>query len=486
MKPRRLFTVVAPLAVLASLSACTIGPDYRREPIDAPAHFRFAEENARAEVNTAWWRQMQDPVLDELIATALTDNKDLLIAAARVEEYYGRLGVSRSQFFPQIGAEAVGQRNRSSERTITPAPGTNPFNTVQIDAFASWEIDLFGRLRRQTEAARAQLLASEEGRRATILSLTATVATGYINLRSLDRQLEVARATLDSRTQSLDLFDKRFKGGVISELELSQARSEYATALAAVPDLERQVAQQENALAVLLGHNPGPIPRGQTIDSLALPQIPTGLPSELLEQRPDLRAAEQNLIAANAAIGAAKAQYFPSISLTGLFGGASTSLNNLFSGPGRVWSFAAGLSMPIFTAGAIAGQVEVAEAQQRQALLSYQKAIQTAFQEVDDALIGGTKSREQLAAQSQRVSALRSYARMARLRYEGGYSSYSDVLDAERSLFNAELSYAQVQGQNFAQMVALYKALGGGWVAEAAQYSVPPQVDVGSNPPLFP
>jgi multidrug efflux system outer membrane protein len=254
-------------------------------------------------------------------------------------------------------------------------------------------------------------------------------------------------------------------------MELAQSQSEYEASLATIPQLEQQIAQQENALSVLLGRNPQPIMRDRELDDLSIPVVPVGLPSELLTRRPDLRQAEQNLIAANALIGAARALYFPSISLTGLFGTASAQFSSLFTGPARVWSYAGAVTMPIFTAGNIAGQVKQAEAQQQQALLEYQKAIQVAFQEVEDALVTLQKSRDALIVQGRQVDALRTYSRLARLRYEGGYTSYIEVLDAERSLFNAQLTYTQTQGTVFTSMVNLYKAMGGGWVTDAERMS---------------
>jgi len=459
--------------VLATaLAGCAVGPDYQRPELQLPERYGYATSEGREIVNPQWWSQFGDAQLDALIAEGLANNRDLRIAAARVDQYAGALGTTRAQFFPQVGAELAGTRTGASERTATGAPPRNPYNAVQADLFASWEIDLFGKLRRQTEAAQADLLVSEEGRRATVLSLVAAIANGYVSLRALDRQLEISRATLKSRTDALDLFTTRFKGGVISQVELEQARSEYAIALAAVPEYERQVAQQQNALSVLVGRNPGPIARGKTIDELVAPQVPAGLPSEVLERRPDVRGAEQQLIAANARIGAAKALYFPSISLTGLYGGASTSLNGLFDASGRLWQVGAAISGPIFTGGAIAGQVKSAEAGQQAALFSYQKAVQTAFQETEDALVGQIKLRERAAAQAQQAQALRSYAQLSRSRYEGGYSSYLEVLDAERSLFNAELQYTQAQANVLAQMIGLYKALGGGWVDAADAVAV--------------
>jgi multidrug efflux system outer membrane protein len=250
-------------------------------------------------------------------------------------------------------------------------------------------------------------------------------------------------------------------------MELAQSESEYEASLATIPQIETQIAQQEDALSVLLGHNPGPILRGRELTELAVPPVPAGLPSDLLQRRPDLRQAEQNLIAANALIGAARALYFPTISLTGMFGTASGQFSKLFTGPARIWSYAGSLTVPIFTAGSISGQVSQAEAQQQQALFQYQQSIQVAFQEVDDALIALQKSREQLVVQGRQVDALRTYSRLARLRYEGGYTSYIEVLDAERSLFNAQLSYTQTNGLVFTSLIGLYKAMGGGWVVEA-------------------
>jgi multidrug efflux system outer membrane protein len=462
-------TPVSILVVLLTLGGCMVGPDYRRPSIDTPNAFRFEDKEAKEVVNTDWWQQFQDPVLNDLIGVALAENKDVKIAAARVEEFLGRLGTTRSQLFPQAGVGTVSQRQRASALGVTPVPSGSDsiFNYYEATLSASWEIDVFGKLRRQTEAARASLLASEEGRRATILTLVTSVASSYVNLRDLDRQLAIARATAASRKESLTVFEQRFAGGTISELELAQNLSEYEAAAATIPQLELQVAQQENALSVLLGRNPGPIPRGRELEQLQLPPVPAGLPSQLLERRPDLRQSEQNLIAANANIGAARALYFPTISLTGFFGSISTSMANLFTGPSRAWAYAGNTSMPVFTAGGIAGQVRAAKALQQQALLGYQKTIQTAFQEVEDSLASLQKSREQLAAQGRQVEALRTYARLARVRYDNGYTSYIEVLDAERSLFNVEVSYTQTQGVVFTSLVNLYKAMGGGWVVNA-------------------
>ncbi|MBK7024732.1 MAG: efflux transporter outer membrane subunit [Sulfuritalea sp.] len=453
------------------LGGCMMGPDYFRPAVETPPAWRLTEQSAKDLANTAWWEQFGDPVLNDLMATALRENKDLMIAAARIEEFAGNYGIVRSGLFPQVGAgyEASRQRN-----TLPGDVKSSTYNAYQVALSASWEIDIWGRIRRQTEAARAQLLASEEGRRGVILSLVGSVAGSYINLRSLDRQLEIARETAKSRGESYEIFKLRFSGGVISQLELSQNKSQYDEALASIPPLEKAVAQQENGLSVLLGRNPGPIPRGKSIDQLALPAIPAGLPSDLLERRPDLRRAEQDLVAANALIGAAKAAYFPRISLTGLFGFASLDLGNLFDSASKVWQYAAPISMPIFTAGGLAGQLQAAEAVQQQALFGYQKAIQEAFREVNDELVSQDRTGAQLKAQKEQVQSLTQYSEIARLRYDNGYTSYIEVLDAERSLFNAQLQYTQTQQAQFQAMTNLYKAMGGGWVTEAEKMGASP------------
>ncbi|MES2538360.1 MAG: efflux transporter outer membrane subunit [Pseudomonadota bacterium] len=458
----RLFVLIM---LIAALGGCAAGPDYRRPPIDAPDAFRFEDKEAKDLANTAWWEQFQDPAMDELIGIALIENKDVKIAAARIDQFLGQLASTRSLLFPQLGADLNAQRRRSPQSGAPSQSSDNGlvFNQYEATLFLSWEIDVFGRLRRQTEAARANLLASEEGRRATILSLVAAVASSYITLRDLDRQLEISQATADGRASSLEVFRQRFEGGVISALELSQSRAEYEGSLISIPRIEAQIALQEDALSILLGRNPGQIRRGRPLTSLAMPVVPAGLPSELLARRPDLRQAEQNLIAANALIGAARAQYFPSVSLTGLLGSLSSQFSDLFTGPARVWSYGLQATMPIFTGGDIAGQVQQVEAQQQQALLQYQRAIQVAFQEVSDSLVTHQKARDQLALQDRQLGTLRTYLTLARLRYDNGYTSYIEVLDAERSLLSAELSYSETQGTVFRSLVNLYKAMGAGW-----------------------
>lgn len=463
------FFWVSAVGLCLCLSGCLMGPDYVRPSVETPATFRFSDSTQAQIVDTAWWAQFGDPVLNELISTALAQNRDLKIAAARVDEFRGQFVTTRSQLFPQISAGFNAGRQRVSPlaQSSLPAGIGTDYTSFNATLPISWEIDVFGRVRRQTEAARANLLASEEGQRATLLTLVASVATSYINLRSLDQQLEIARATAASRASSVKVFKLRFEGGQISQVELAQSQSEYEASLADIPAIEAQIGQQEDALSVLLGRNPGPVLRGRTLDELQAPGVPAGLPSELLARRPDVLQAEQNLVAANALIGAARALYFPQISLTGLLGSSSTQLSRLFSGPANTWAFAGALTQPIFSAGNIAGQVEQAKARQQQALYTYQKAVQSAFQEVSDALLGVGKSRERLVAQERQVDALSTYAKLARQRYEGGYTSYMEVLDAERSLFSAQLAYTQTRGNEYTSLVTLYKALGGGWGTDA-------------------
>ncbi|CAB3776763.1 efflux transporter outer membrane subunit [Pararobbsia alpina] len=482
--PVRHLPLVAILLVTAGLGGCLLGPDYVRPSVATPATYRFAADELNDVANTAWWEQFQDPVLNDLIAAALANNWDVKIAAARIDQFLGQFDTTRSLLFPQVGAGFDASRQRVSGVGLIRPPAVSGavFNDFQLSLSAAWEIDLFGKLRRQTESARASLLASEEGRRATIMSLVASVASSYINLRDLDQQLSIAKATTQSRAGSVEVFQARFSGGDVSQMELAQSQSEYEASLATIPQIETQIAQQEDALSVLLGRNPGPILRGRELTELAVPEVPMALPSDLLERRPDLREAEQNLVAANALIGAARALYFPTISLTGLLGTESSQLSKLFTGPARIWSYAGSLTVPIFTAGNISGQVRQAEAQQQQALLQYQQAIQVAFQEVADALIALQKSREQLVIQGRQVDALRTYSRLARLRYEGGYTSYIEVLDAERSLFNAQLSYTQTNGVVFSSLIGLYKAMGGGWVIEAEHMTAPVAQQGASGP----
>ncbi len=458
------------------LIACTVGPDYRRPDTLTPVKWRMEDKEAQTLVDMRWWEQLGDPVLNGLMETALRENKDVLIAAARIEEYSGRYVATRGELFPYVQGSGSAAKQQVTEAGATPWPAglDNPYASYQAVFNASWEIDFWGKLRRSNEAARADLLSREYAHRAVLLSLAASVAGAYIDLRDFDRQLAIARETLKTREDSLEIYKLRYAAGVISEMELSQIRSEYESTRATIPQIEKSIAQQENALSLLLGRNPGPVIRGMTIDQLRFPVVPAGLPSDLLERRPDIRQSEQDLISANAKIGVAKAAYFPSVSLTGTFGQASASLSDLFTGPAQVWNLGANVTVPIFTAGRTWGKVQASEAVQKQALLTYVKTIQTAFREVEDSLVAQDRTRIQLDALFNQLTALRNYRSLAVLRYENGYSSNLEVLDAERNLFTIELNYIQTRGNLFHAMIDLYKAMGGGWTTDTAETTVQP------------
>lgn len=465
------------------LAGCAVGRDYQRPAVDIPQSWRVEYPAAAEAANTAWWEQFQDPVLTGLVKTALNENKDLRIAAARVEEFAGRLQSVRSGFFPQLDYQASAVRKSRSQKAVTSLPiGGDRRNTIdQISASVSWELDVWGRIRRATEAARADMLAAEESRQAVILTLVSDVADAYVALLSLDNLLATANETLASRREYLNLFERKSAGGQVSALELAQVRSAYEQVAESIPEIERRIALQENALSVLLGRNPGRIERGRTLDTLAMPEIPQGIPSDLLLRRPDIRQSEQNLIAANAIIGVARAQYFPSISLTGLFGYASTALSHLFENAAGLWSVGAEAAGPVFTGGRISGQVRSAEAQQQQLLHAYLGTIQTAFKEVNDSLVSIQKIRELLTVQDRHVAALKEYALFAHNRYNAKYASYVEVLDAERSLFNTQLDNIQTRNRLFAALVNTYKTMGGGWVTVAAK-SIEAPVQKAGNP----
>ena len=453
------------IAFTVLLAGCMVGPDYKQPVVDVPAAFRYEERDAKETANTEWWKQFQDPVLDALIAEALANNKNVKIAVANIEQSAAVLMQARSPLFPQIGYGGSAARERSSEAGSVPLPSIipNPRTSYQVLASASWEVDLWGRIRRLSESAQAQLFATEEAWHGVILSLVASVASEYIQLLGLDEQRLVSKRTLATYAESVRLFELRYKYGQVSMMTVEQARSQYETAAAAIPQLESQIAQTENALCILLGRNPGPVQRGKTIYQLALPSVPAGVPSDILANRPDIRQAEQNLIAANAQIGAAKALYFPTISLTGAYGFASLELSNLFKGSARVWSYAGSFAGPIFTGGAITSQVKQAEAARNAALFSYELTIQSAFSDAENTLVARSKLVEQVEAQERLVRANREYVRLSRLQYDGGYAPYSTVLQAEQQLFPSELNYAQYRAALFISFVNIYKAMGGGW-----------------------
>jgi multidrug efflux system outer membrane protein len=464
------------------VTACSIGPDYVRPTVATEPGWRLDYQVAAGLADTAWWERFEDPVLTELLNTALKENLDLLTAAARVDQYLGQLQTTRAEFFPQLGASGLASRTDESNTGYAIPRNLGPQNYYEGTVNASWELDLWGRVRRANEAARAELLATEEARRAVLLTLTANTASGYIALRGFDRQLEIARDTETAYAESLRIFKLRHQYGTVSQLEVSQVESQYEVARQAIPRFEAAVARQENLLSVLLGRNPGPIPRGKPIDQLTVPGIPAGLPSELLERRPDIVRAEQQLIAANARIGVARALYFPRVSLTGAFGTASIHSDRLFDGPSEVWQLSGSALMPIFTFGAIEGQVKAAEAQQRQALFSYRQAILNAFRDVEDALVSTTKGREQLASQGRQVKALDNYARLAKLQYDAGKTGYLQVLDADRTLFDGQLAQVQTQTGTLNALIDVYRAMGGGWIDQADLIANPPLAQTGDTP----
>ncbi len=461
---------------VALIAGCAVGPDYERPEVQLPEAWRVEYESAAEMINARWWQAFEDPVLNELIEIALKENQDVRIAAARVEQFLGALRSTRSQFFPQADYGGSASRNRISEDAFGVSPGSDPYFTqYEATAGAFWQIDLFGRVRRQSEAAQARVYATEQARRGVILSVVTGVAASYINLLALDRQLEISRATLDNYAGTLKIFEMRYTGGVVSRVELAQVQSEYERARAQVPTLEAQVEAQENLLSILVGRHPGPVLRGGTISDLIRPGVPAALPSSLLERRPDVVQAEQDLIAANANIGVAKSLYYPSISITGDYGGASGDLQDLLDSSARQWSIAGNITGPIFTAGGIAGQVQSAEAAREVALQTYELTILNALREVNDALVATRKSVESFEALANRVNALREYARLSFLRFENGAASYLEVLYANNLLFDSELIAVRVQAQTFTDLVDVYKAMGGGWVDQAVSLAPTPE-----------
>ena len=452
--------------LVLALGGCTVGPDYHRPQIDTPADWRAAGEAAEVG-NAAWWDQFQDPALSALVVDAVRNSKDLKIATADVERAFAQYGITRSALFPQVDAQASAARERVSRNGPIAVPaGREYFNDFTADLTLSYEIDIWGRLRRATEAARADLLASEQGRRTVVMTLVTTVATGYIQLRALDRQLEIARLTSASLGEAARLQRVRFQQGARPESDYQQAESAYQAAAAQVPELERLIARQENFLSVLVGRNPGPIARGRDIEALVFPAVPAALPSSLLERRPDILQAEQNLVSANADIGVAKAAYFPRISLTAALGLESSDISDLLKSSSRTGSIGLGATLPIFNAGRIRNQVAQAEAFQREALASYERSILFGLQDVENALVDRTKFAESREIQAKNVAALARFRDLAALRYREGATIYLEVSTAEQNLFNAQLAYVAVQAQLFQSYANLYKAVGGGWDAQ--------------------
>ena len=467
------YSLIAVTIAVVLLSSCTVGPNYVRPTVPVPQNFRAPEPlpapQAASLADLKWFEIFKDEQLQELTRTALVQNYDLRDAVARVEEARANLGVVRSNQFPQASASGDLEFTRLSRDGATPLPasfvpsqnrnwGEGSLNLL------SFELDLWGRLRRSTEAARANLLNAEENRKAVVTTLVSDVATNYFSLLQLDYELEISQRTLDTRRDSLRLVQERTGGGVATLLDLRQAEQLVSTAAETIPTLQQQIEQTENQISLLVGKNPGGVIRGRKfIEQEMPPEVPAGMPSSLLERRPDIRAAEQALIAANANIGVAKAAYFPQLSLSGLLGGQSTQLTSLFSGPHSTWSFVPQVTQPIFTAGRLKSNVKLAEAERTSALVQYERTIQTAFSEVSNALIAHQRTRESRLEQERLVTALQDRTHLAYVRYRGGVDTQLNALDADRDLFQAELSLAQIRLSELLSVVQLYKALGGGW-----------------------
>jgi NodT family efflux transporter outer membrane factor (OMF) lipoprotein len=455
------------------LAGCVVGPNYKRPEVAVPVNFRapapLPEPQAASFADLKWFEVFHNEALQDLIRTALAQNYDLRDAVARVEEARANLGVTRSNQFPQASASGEAEITRLSRNGQLPLPQSFVPNQNRNWGEAglnllSFEVDLWGRLRRSTEAARANLLNAEWNRQAVVSTLVGQVAADYFQLLELDYELEISQRTLRNRQEFLRLTQNRQSGGVATLLDLRQAEQLVDSAAQNIPPLQQQIEQTENQISLLLGRNPERVIRGASfVEQEIPPEVPTGLPSALLERRPDIRAAEQALIAANANIGVAKGAYFPQISLSGTIGGQSSALANLFSGPNRVWTFVPQVTQPIFTAGRIKSGVRLAEAERDQAQIAYERSIQTAFREVSDALIAHQRTRESHLEQAKLVTALEDRKRLAYVRYQGGVDTQLNALDADRDLFQAELTLAQIRYNELVSLVQLYKELGGGW-----------------------
>ena len=449
------------------LTGCTVGPKYKRPPVTVPDSYRgLTPEAAGTQTNASlgeekWWTVFQDPQLQSLIREALAQNYDVRIAAARVLQAQAALGITRADQFPTITGGASSSNERFSRTRITPPFETSP---SQVNLSLSWELDFWGKFRRATEAARANLLATEWGQKAVISSLVSNVVAAYFQLLELDAEMQISQNTLASRKESLRLVEVRAKGGATSLLDVRQSEQLVYTAAAAIPDLERRTEQQENFISILLGKNPASVTRGKPlVEQPILPTVPAGLPSDMLTRRPDIQSAEQQLIAANARIGVAKAAYFPQITLTAFGGYQSPALTDLFSGPAGIWSFGGQLLQPIFTGGRIRSNVRFTEAQREEFILVYQQSIQQAFREVSDSLIAYRKNQEFREQQQLLTNAAQDATRLANSRYRGGVTSYLEVLDSDTRYFDAQIGLTQAQLNERLALVQLYNALGGGW-----------------------
>ena len=467
------YPIVVALFIAFLLTGCTVGPNYQRPVVQTPQSFRSPEPQSAAQAESVadlkWFEVFKDEQLQELVRTALVQNYDLRDAVARVQGARANLGIVRSNQFPQVDAGGDLQFRRTSRDGSLPLPATfipsqnRTFGEATLNLL-SFEVDIWGRLRRATEAARANLLDAEENRKAVATTLVSDVASAYFSLRELDYELEISKRTLGTRQSSLELIRNRQGGGVATMLDLRQGEQLVYTASETIPALQQEIEQTENRITLLLGKNPGDVVRGRGLTEQEFPpEVPTGLPSALLERRPDIRAAEQALVAANAQIGVAKAAYFPQISLSGFLGGQSTQLATLFNGPHSAWSFVPQVTQPIFTAGRLKSNVRLAEAERESMLIQYEKVIQTAFTEVSNALIAHQKLRESRVQQEALVTALQDRTRLAYVRYTGGVDTQLNALDADRDLFQAELALSQIRLNELVSVVQLYKALGGGW-----------------------
>jgi multidrug efflux system outer membrane protein len=451
---------------LLMLTGCAVGPNYKRPPVTVPGTYRGLAADSEPQATSSlgdekWWTVYQDEQLQALIREALAQNYDMRIAAARVLQAQAVLGITRADQFPTITGGASAS-SLSLPRTKTLPGFESSSNQVNLSLF--WELDFWGKYRRATEAARANLLSTEWGQKAVVSSLVSNVASAYFQLLELDAEMEISRRTLATRKDSLRLVEIRAKGGATSLLDVRQSEQLVYTAAASIPDLERRIEQQENLISILLGRNPGPVIRGKPlVENPLLPVVPAGLPSSLLARRPDIQSVEQQLVAANARIGVAKAAYFPEITLTATGGYQSSALTNLFSGPAGFWSFGGQLLQPIFTGGRIRSNVRLTEAQEQEAVLVYQQSIQQAFREVSDSLVSYRKDQEFRAQQQLVTTAAQDATRLSGVRYQGGVTSYLEVLDSDTRYFDAQLSLAQAQLNERLALVQLYNALGGGW-----------------------
>jgi len=463
---------IAMVATAIALTGCTVGPNYHRPQVPVPARFRapepLPESEAASLADLKWFDVFRDRQLQVLIKAALASNYDLRDAVARVDEARASLGITRSNQIPQLSTSASMNYTRISRGSFS-IPNSIPINQDINYGSAglnllSFQLDLWGQLRRATEAGRANLLNADWNRKTVITTVVSQVAADYFELLELDSELEISQRTLDTRRESLRLTQERQARGIATLLDVRQAEQLVDSAAESIPQLKQQIGQTEDQISLLLGKNPGSVERGGQLNEESFaPEVPAGLPSALLERRPDIRAAEQALIAANANIGVAKAAYFPQISLTGSIGGQSSTLANLFSGPNGVWSFVPQLTQPIFTAGRLKNNVRLAEAQREDAQIAYEKAIQTAFQQVSDALIEHQRTRESRVEQQKLVIALEDRKRLAYRRYQGGVDTQLNALDADRDLLSAELTLDQLEYSELVSVVQLYQSLGGGW-----------------------